>query len=263
MYSIGSHIESIEDIPKNANIIQLFKNEKIINTKNKNIINKVVHASYSINLANSWDEYSWWIDLLIDEIIYAKNIDAQYIVVHLGKQLKLTKEEALNNMFTSLLYVHNETIHKARDVKILLETSTGQGSELCYLLEDFAYFYKKISTHNNFEFKNRFGLCVDTCHIFSAGYDITTTAKIKTFLKYFDDTIGIRYIKLIHLNDSKKELGAMVDRHANIGSGFIGKKALACFAKYFIKLNIPIILETPKQCHEKEINYLTKTIENI
>lgn len=261
-YLIGSHIDNIDNIPDNANIIQLFKNNKILNKKNKNIIkNKVVHASYSINLANTWNEYSWWIDLLISEIIYANEIDASYVVVHLGKQLKLSKEEAFNNMFTSLLHIHNETNKKANNIKILLETSSGQGTETCFKIEELSQFYKKISSHRNEKFRNRFGLCLDTCHIFAAGYDITTTNKIKLFLQEFDKLIGIKHIKLIHLNDSKQKLGSMIDRHANIGLGHIGKKPLACITKFFIKHDIPIILETPYEHHKKELLYLKESIE--
>lgn len=260
-YLIGSHIDDIDNIPDNANIIQLFKNEKILNKKNRHVIdNKIVHASYSINLANTWNEYSWWIDLLVSEILYANEINAQYVVVHLGKQLKLSKEEAFNNMFTSLLHIHNETYKKAQNVSILLETSSGQGTETCFNLEELSYFYKKISTHKNNNFKNRFGLCLDTCHIFVAGYDITTTKKIKLFLQKFDKLIGINHIKLIHLNDSKQKLGSMVDRHENLGLGHIGKKPLACIAKFFIKQDVPIILETPYKYHKQEISYLKKTI---
>jgi len=255
-YLIGSHIDNINDVPKKSNIVQLFKNNKILNKKNKNEIeNKVVHASYSINLANNWDDYSWWIDLFIDEILYSAEINAMFIVIHLGKRLKLTKEETLNNMFTSLLHVHNKT-KKANNVKILIETSAGQGTETCFLLEDLAYFYKKISKHENIEFKNRFGICLDTCHIFAAGYDISNSKNIKHFLNKFNKLIGIEHIKLIHLNDSKYKVGSMIDRHENIGIGYIGKKALLCIAKFFIKKNIPIILETPNKYHNKEINFL-------
>jgi deoxyribonuclease-4 len=259
---IGSHIDDIENIPNKSNIVQLFKDNKILDKTNKNIVkNKVIHASYIINLANNWDEYSWWIDLFINEILYAAEIDAMYIVVHLGKQLKLSKKEALNNMFTSLLYVHDETKKKANNVKILLETSSGQGSETCFLLEDLAYFYKKISTHKNTQFKNRFGICLDTCHVFAAGYDITSSKNIKYFLNKFNKIIGIDHIKLVHLNDSKNSLGSMIDRHANIGTGHIGKKSLLCITKFFIKKNIPIILETPAKHHNEEIQFLRTIID--
>ena len=263
MTLIGSHINSnlesiINDTQRvynnGGNLVQLFvnissKKAKLYYKKFNNflIINKIkciVHASYTINCAQNWDYYSWWINQFIMEIHIANDIGAFAIVIHLGKQLDLSIEECLNNMITSLLYVHNQTI-KYKNIKILIETSTGQGSELCYKLEDLSYFYNKFSKHNNKEIVNRFGLCVDTCHIFAAGYDITNKNNIKIYFDQFDKLIGLQNIKLIHLNDSKKDIGSHIDRHANIGYGFIGKHTLLLIANIFKKLNVPIILETP------------------
>lgn len=204
----------------------------------------VVHASYTINLAADWDKYSWWVRSLILEIELAGRINAYAVVVHLGKQMELTIENAYNNMFTSLIYVHNQT-KQYSNVKILLETSSGQGSEMCTSLETLAYFYKKISRHRIEDIKERFKLCVDSCHIFAAGYDIRNKDNIKNYLNAFEELIGLKHIKLIHLNDSQKELGSNLDRHEDIGMGYIGKVGLVEFYKYFKKIGVPIVLETP------------------
>jgi deoxyribonuclease-4 len=254
MSLIGIHIiddnfieELLKAINKNVSIIQLFINN--MSSRNiiiiKNILDKhnilsVVHASYTINLAQNWNNYSWWIKQFINEIILASKLGSKYIVVHLGKQLKLTMSEALNNMYTTLLYVFSET--KQYNVKILIETSTGQGTELCYGLEEFANFFKKLKSEN---FKNRFGICLDTCHIFAAGYNIKGSKNIKLFLDKFDKLIGIEHIKLVHLNDSKNDLNSKLDRHENLSKGFIGKKSLIQISKFFGLLQVPIILETP------------------
>jgi endonuclease IV len=102
----------------------------------------VVHSAYIHNVARNWDEYSWWIINLQSEIKYAHEIGAIGLVLHVGKQLDLSIEEAYNNMYSSLVYIHNKT-RDYKDVIIMLETPTGQGSQLCYRIEDFAYFYKK------------------------------------------------------------------------------------------------------------------------
>jgi len=269
---IGYHIDSniknilneISDIKKNkCNIVQLFidpfyKKYEIYEEFKKyakiNNIKIVIHASYTINIAQNWNNHSWWIKQFILEIESANKIGAFAIVVHLGKQLNISNEEALNNMFTSLLYVHNET--KKIDIKILIETSTGQGTEMCYRLEDLAHFYRKFSNIKNDDIKDRFGICLDTCHIFSAGYDISNKKKIEMFLDIFDEMIGINNIKLIHLNDSKKELGSNIDRHENIGFGSIGKKGLFLIYKFFSKLKVPIILETPLKYIENDLKLL-------
>jgi deoxyribonuclease-4 len=256
---IGVHINSdineiINEIDKynDCNIFQLFvdpfykhnKKYEEFKIKNSNNGNKiVVHASYTINIAQNWNEYSWNARQLIEEINTAEKINAFAIVLHLGKKMKLTIEEAINNMYTFLLYIDSQTRNST--VKILLETSTGQGSEMCYKLEELAQFYRKLSMHSDDKIRNKFGICLDTCHIFSAGYDISNKERISIFLDMFDRMIGLTHIKLIHLNDSKNEIGAKIDRHENIGKGFIGKNALKIIGKIFNSVNVPIILETP------------------
>lgn len=254
----GAHINDFDENKLNnedlallndSSIIQVFvanKKYENINALSKKIYSGkyVVHASYTINLARNWDEYSIWIHQFINEIISAHKLNAIGIVIHMGKQLELSKEDAYNNMYTSLLYVNQQT-QKYKSVKIFLETSTGQGSELCYKLEDFAYFFKKLLRNKNEEINSRFRICLDTCHVFAAGYDLSKEASVLLYLEAFEELIGLRYINLIHLNDSKNEVGSNIDRHENIGDGKIGKDSLLFIAKYFNKLNVPIILETP------------------
>lgn len=211
----------------------------------------VVHISYTINCAQHWTEQSWWIIQFIREIELAYKLGAFAVIIHLGKLLDLTKEEGINNMFTSLLFVHQKT--KQTGIKILIETSTGQGTEMAYKIDDLAYLYRKLSKHKNDEIRERFGICMDTCHVFAAGYDISTKDKAKIFIDLLEETIGLRHIKLIHMNDSKKPLGSHVDRHATIGKGYIGDEALMFIQRFFQKINVPIILETPSRNHEREI----------
>lgn len=146
-------------------------------------------------------------------------------------------------MYTTLLYVHKQT--EFTQVKILLETSTGQGTEIAYKLDDLAFIYRRFSKHKNNNIVERFGICLDTCHIFSAGYNLQNKESREIFFDNFNELIGLNHIKLIHLNDSHVPCGANVDRHENIGKGYIGKKPLLIISKLFKKLHIPIILETP------------------
>lgn len=226
----------------------------------ENNMGVVIHSSYLHNLSREWDSYSWWIRNIIQEIEYSHRIEALGIVIHFGKRLDLSVEEAYNNMFTSLIHIHNKTKDYS-SVRIILETSTGQGTELCYKLEDLAYFYKKFSRHKNEEIRERFGLCIDTCHIFSAGYDIKTKKSVKLYIETFEEMIGLRHVKLIHLNDSRVEQGSKVDRHDNIGRGFIGLEGLVNFFLYFYKLQIPIVLETPNNGYRMEIKRLLDRLE--
>lgn len=271
---IGTHIDNnIDKLIESTSIVKTLGGKCVqvfVNVANKkqykyddfkqyldnNKLKCIVHASYTINCSQNWTEHSWWINQFIEEIKIAEKMGAIGIVIHLGKQINLTIEEALNNMYTSLLYVYSKTIDF--DIPILIETSTGQGSEICYKLEDLAYFYRKILAHKNV--KKRIKLCVDTCHIFSAGYDIRNKNTIKQYLDRFNELIGIENIKLIHLNDSKVDINQKLDRHANIGHGYIGEKALIYFAKKFVDLNVPIILETP---NKYILNDLTKIIDGV
>jgi len=239
----------VELSSKNINQYKLFKT-----FIKKNNISCVVHISYTINCSKDWTHHSWWVKQFIMEIEMAYVVGAFAVVVHLGKQLDLSMEESLNNMYSALLFVHQQT--RQTNIKILIETSTGQGSEICYKLEKLAHFYNKISKHKNVEIQNRFGICVDTCHIFAAGYDISSKNAINIFLDKFNELIGLEHIKLIHLNDSKKELGTHVDRHENIGKGFIGKTALKIFADTFKDLFVPIILETPYDHHSDDLDII-------
>lgn len=223
---------------KSSKELDEFKNFLI-----ENKMKVVVHSSYLHNLARDWDQYSWWIKNIELEIQYAHQIGAIGLIIHCGKKLLLSIEEAYNNMYSALVYLHNQT-KKYSDVKIILETSTGQGSEILYKMEDLAHFYKKINRNPNKDIRKRIGLCIDTCHVFSAGYNLKTIDDVKLFLETFEELIGLRYVALIHLNDSKVELGSQVDRHANIGQGYIGWTGLKYIFDFFTNLNIPVILET-------------------
>ena len=268
----GSHISVSKGLLKEAkkvkkfggNIVQLFlttKGHRKVSKKTepelmefkkylkKNKMKCVVHSSYILNLARDWDTHSWWLKNLQLELKYANKINAIGVVVHLGHKMKLSKKKAIENMYNSLLYVLDQT--NDLKTKILIETSSGQGTEMCYNIKEFGKFYNKFNTYNK-----RIGICIDTCHIFSAGYDIRTKNDIKNFLELFNKHVGLNNVKLIHLNDSKTKLNSKKDRHENIGKGKIGLKGLKIFFKFFVKKKIPIVLETPYKLHKKDFDLL-------
>jgi deoxyribonuclease IV len=259
----GDLIKGAEEIKNSGgNLIQIFVTNKsdselleFKNYINKNNMKVVVHSNYMHNLARNWDNYSWWIKSIETEIKQAHLIGASGLVIHFGKKLDLSIEEAYNNMYTSLVYLHNKMI-EYDDIVIFLETPTGQGSEICSTLEDLSYFYKKFSKNQNKDIKNRFKLCIDTCHLFAAGYNLKTKKDIKIFLETLEELIGLRYIGLVHLNDSMLDIGEQRDRHDNIGNGYIGFVGLKHIFDYFKKLGVPIILETPNYGFRMEIKML-------
>ena len=139
--------------------------------------------------------------------------------------------------WTSLNYIIQET--NDSDVILLLETTAGQGTTLGYQFEQLAYLIKNINK------KNRISICLDTCHIFAAGYDIRDEYHYQNTFEQFDKIIGLDNLKAFHLNDSKKELGSRVDRHERIGKGYIGDKAFELLMNDQRFRNLPGILEVP------------------
>jgi len=254
MSLIGIHIDNPENINKynDINFFQFFVSTNKHYKKLK--IKSVIHASYTINLAKKWKSSDWWINQLISEIKICEIIGSFAIVIHVGKKLNLTLEESINNIYSSLLYVYENT--KKYNVKILLETPAGSGTEILYNIKDFCEFMNKFYTHPNKKIRETFGICIDTCHLFVAGN------KINEIIINIDKICGVDKIKLCHLNSSKNNFNSHIDRHENLKNGKINFNELEELAIFLNKLKIPIILETPNKYilddykKLKKINYL-------
>lgn len=251
-----------------GNIIQIFTypNKKYLSMysdfrKNNSKIKVVIHASYTYNFCRPWDQYSWWINSFLYETKVAEILGVKYIVLHFGKQIGQTLEQSYNNMYTSLLFIHHKISNP--EIQILLETPAGQGTEICYELETLAHFYNKIKSSPNKSFKDRIKICVDTCHIYAAKYDLSSKDKINKYFSEFDKHIGIKNIKLVHLNDSKYKFGYRKDRHSGFKDGYIGIKNVLYIYAFIKKLGIPIILETPGESYKDEIPKLLFSRDTI
>jgi deoxyribonuclease-4 len=131
-------------------------------------------------------------------------------------------------------------------VTLLLETTAGQGSNLGYSFEQLAYMIDRV------EDKKRIGVCMDTCHIFAAGYPIVEKKDYKATMQKFEDTVGLKKLRIIHANDSLKEFGSKRDRHEHIGKGYIGLEGFRNIVNDRRLKDVPIILETPKGDDLKE-----------
>ena len=198
-------------------------------------INTVIcHAPYIVNLANNLDEkkYDFSINFLIQEIKRCEEMDIKYIVLHPGSSVSIERNVAIDN----IVYALNMILKQDNSVMILLETMAGKGTEVGCTLEEIAYII------NHIEKKELIGVCIDTCHLNDAGYDM---ANFDLFLQEFDSKIGIHYIKCVHVNDSKNILGAHKDRHANVGYGLIGFDNLLKVISHDKLKDVPKILETP------------------
>ncbi|ENY54212.1 deoxyribonuclease IV [Metamycoplasma alkalescens] len=190
----------------------------------------IVHAPYIVNPSNP-AKRSFAVDFLVQEIKRMNYINAKYLVLHPGAHTTYTIKEAKESLICSL----KEILAQTKDVVIVLETMAGNGSNFCNNFE----ILKEIIDEINSE---RIQICLDTCHIWDAGYNLKN---YDAFKKYLKDNDFLKHIKVIHLNDSKNELNSKKDRHANLNQGYIGLETLKKFVFDKDFDNIPIILETP------------------
>ena len=204
---------------------------KLMEEKNIDIKNIIVHAPYIINLANS-KNFDFNVRFLEEEINRVESLYVDKLVLHPGSHVGLGEEIGIKNIIDSLNCVLNENTK----VTICLETMAGKGTELGRSFNEL----KQIIDGVNF--KDKIGVCMDTCHLNDAGYDLND---FDCILEEFDKIIGLDYLKVIHINDSKNERNAHKDRHENIGYGTLGFDTLINII-YNDKLKeIPKILETP------------------
>jgi deoxyribonuclease-4 len=207
--------------------------------KETGIIEIVSHAAYLINLATSErKKHVLSCNALVSELIRSSMLDIPFIVLHPGAHMGIGEEKGIEKIADSI----NEMFAKTSGIKtrLLFETTAGQGSGMGYSFEQLALIMDKI------ENRNRCGICLDTSHIFAAGYDIRTKESYRKTINAFDAIIGIKNLFVIHLNDSKKELGSRVDRHEHIGEGYIGMNMFKLVMNDRRFRDVPKIIETPK-----------------
>lgn len=193
----------------------------------------VVHAPYIINLANDSDpeKFMFAVNFLREELERCEMLGIQNVVLHPGSHVGLGVEQGINNIIKGL-----NMILDTSNVRVLLETMAGKGSEIGSKLEEIKTIIDGV------EYNDKIGVCLDTCHLSDAGYDLSD---FNNFLDEFDKIIGIDKIYCVHVNDSKNELGAHKDRHENIGYGHVGFNTLMGVIYNERLENVPKILETP------------------
>lgn len=197
------------------------------------------HDSYLINLGHPEDEgLAKSREAFLDEMMRCEQLGLDRLNFHPGSHLgKVDEEACLRKIAESI----NLALEKTSGVTAVIENTAGQGTNLGFKFEHLRYIIDHV------EDKSRVGVCIDTCHAFSAGYDLATQdAFDKTFMD-FDAIVGFGYLKGMHLNDTKKALGSKVDRHENIGVGFLSTDAFRFIAKDPRFDGIPLILETPNE----------------
>ncbi|MCZ6174145.1 deoxyribonuclease IV [Campylobacter ureolyticus] len=209
------------------------ENLKLANIKKEHVL---PHNSYLINLGHpDAEKRKKSINAFIDEIQRANLLGLKMINFHSGSHLReISENECLENISNSINFI----IANTSDVKLVIENTAGQGSNLGYKLEHLAYLIDK--TQN----KQRVGVCIDTCHFFAGGYDLRSKESYKKTMSEFDKLVGYKYLSGMHLNDSKNSLGVKKDRHESIGKGTLGLEAFENIMRDENIDEIPLILET-------------------
>ena len=293
---VGAHVSAsggVENAPKNAKDINakafaLFtKNQRQwvakplsmqsidefkINLKEANIAPEHIlpHDSYLINLGHPIEEkLEKSRNAFIDELQRANQLGLKLLNFHPGSHLqKISKrdsnyEKLLEEAEYKCLDVIAESMNlaieatKESDVILVIENTAGQGSNLGYKFEHLAYLIDKVKD------KSRVGVCLDTAHTFAAGYDLRTKEAYEDTMKKFDEIVGFKYLKGMHINDSKAKFASRVDRHHSLGKGEIGLDAFKFIMNDERLDNIPLILETiDESIWDKEIELLYSFNEN-
>lgn len=198
------------------------------------------HDSYLINLGNADPEKrSRSLASFKEEMARASQLGLKYVNFHPGSHLKeITEEECLDLIAASV----NQALADPASGRTMAvaEATAGQGTNVGYKFEHIARIIAGI------EDKSRVGVCIDTCHIFAAGYDISTASGFESVMADFDRIIGIKYLRAMHLNDAKKPCGSRVDRHECLGKGCIGLEGFKYIMQSPYFENMPLVLETPE-----------------
>lgn len=213
-----------------------------------NHMKMVIHGIYKLNFCNPLDSYihKTGLENLVADLKDCEKIGALGVIIHMGKRLELDKEKATDNYVKGVKKALALTDNKSdSSPKIILETGAGVGSEICSNLYDLHKLYKMFAK----EEQKRIKFCIDTCHIFAAGYAISEPIYAEVFCETIDVLLGWNNVACIHLNDSRDCCGDCKDNHADLGKGNIGCDGLKEFIRIAInKYHVPVVLETP--CEE-------------
>ena len=194
------------------------------------------HMPYLPNLATpKEDAFEKSVNTLISEVERCAQLGIPYLVTHLGSHLGTGEEAGIKRLVDGL----TKAGQTKNDVMILLENTAGQKNSVGSDFQQLGEIFKQLKPGK------KFGVCLDTCHAFVAGYDLRTKEKVKETFKEFDKHVGVENLKILHLNDARGELGCNLDRHYHLGLGGIGEEGITSVVKFANKKKIPIILETP------------------
>ena len=231
--------------------VELFKTNLKKSGIEKNSV--AVHMPYLPNLSGPDGElFDKSLDSFARELKRCSQLGIEYLVIHLGSHKDMGRDHGVQQLLKSCgkaVDNYKSSFKKNLDVTILLENSAGQKGSIGSKLEELGEILDKLSNKT-------YGICLDTCHAFASGYDLSTEEACKRFINDFDETVGLDSLKFIHLNDSKHEIGSRRDRHELFGNGKIGAKGLSTIINDKKMGNVPMVMEPDKVSNEEDIKNL-------
>lgn len=275
MLTIGTHMSIAKGIAKTAenvvwmeaNTMQIFSrnprgsNYKVYTEKEEARFQQIrrehgfgallAHAPYTMNLASAEDRvYEFAGTVIREDVARMDVLGIEYLVFHPGSHTGIGIEQGISNIIRGL----DQAITGDEEITVLLETMSGKGTEIG------ARFEHLRSIRDGAAHPERIGICLDTCHVFAAGYDIVND--LDGVLEEFDRVLGLSLLKAVHLNDSMMPFGSHKDRHAAVGEGQIGMEALLGVMRHPVLRDLPFYLETPldDQGHKEEIRMLRERL---
>lgn len=219
------------------------------------VLPMTVHDSYLINLGTANPKtYRRSYKTFVEEIVRSEQLGVPCLVMHPGSHLGEGEEPGMNRIAESIRKAYRES--GAKNTVVLLEGTAGQGTNLGYSFEQLKYMMDRSGLDE------KVGICLDTCHVFTAGYDIRTAAAWQKTRDKFNEIIGLEKLKAVHVNDSKKELGSRVDRHERIGKGLIGLEAFRSILNDPVMKEIPLIMEIPggNKAYQEDLKILRSLV---
>jgi deoxyribonuclease-4 len=198
-----------------------------------------LHLPYLPNIASQESKfYKRSVDSVITDLERAKKLGAQYLIIHIGHRMESSEDQAIEAVSQGI----NQAFEKVKNpVILLMENTAGQGTEIGYTFDQIKKIIERVHDHQ------RMGVCLDTAHSFEAGYDLSNKDGLERTLETFDQTIGLKRLHLLHLNDSKTPLGSRKDRHWHIGEGYIGLEGFRNLINHPLLRHLPGIMETPRK----------------
>ena len=218
----------------------------------------LVHMPYLPNLASPDGElYRKSVDTLAAEMHRCALLGISYLVIHLGSHLGKGTENGINQLVKACKYAIEDSLNRQKKnvVRILLENMSGQKNSLGSKFEEIRLILDKLNDYGSF------GVCLDTCHAFAAGYDMRKKKDVEKMLDHFHSSVGSKELKALHLNDSKGDLNSKVDRHEHIGLGKIGNTGFEALLSHKSLMNLPMIMETPVDDIRRDIDNLRIVLE--